>query len=206
MTNVVKKKINNKFPKLKKEPDFLIQNPLATAVWLVYHTSLTFKQIAKFCRLHDMEVSAIANGTFAEHIMPITPIDVYLTLEEIARCQADESSSLNTIKKIEDEDDSDYDELVIPKQKTKQYTPLLQRRSKADAILWILTFAPEVSNKQIVKLISSTENTVESIRNQSHRSMSSLTPKDPVIVGLCSQRDLDSAIKIAKDRLAIINS
>jgi len=187
----------------KKTVENLVQNPLATAVWLVDNTSLTFRQIAIFCKLHDMEVTAIANGTFAEHIMAINPINVSLTKAEIERCQKDENSRLNFIENSIDE--SEYDELKIPKQKTKQYTPLLQRRSKADAILWILSFAPDLSNKQIIKLIGSTENTVESIRNKSHRSMADLTPKDPVIVGLCTQRDLDNAIRIAKERLAILN-
>ena len=187
----------------KKNVENLVQNPLATAVWLVDNTSLTFRQIAIFCKLHDMEVTAIANGTFAEHIMAINPVNVSLTKAEIERCQKDENSRLNFIENSIDE--SEYDELKIPKQKTKQYTPLLQRRSKADAILWILTFSPDLSNKQIIKLIGSTENTVESIRNKSHRSIADLTPKDPVIVGLCTQRDLDNAIRVAKERLAILN-
>jgi hypothetical protein len=187
---------------IKKNTEKTVQNPLATAVWLVDNTSLTFKQIAIFCKLHDMEVTAIANGTFAEHIIPISPINISLSAVEIDRCQKDENSRLNF---IEEPEDSEYDELVIPKQKTKKYTPLLQRRSKADAILWILSFAPELSNKQIIKLIGSTENTVESIRNKSHRGIADLTPKDPVIVGLCTQRDLDNTVRIAKERIAILN-
>ena len=177
-----------------------VSNPLATAVWLVDNTFLTFFQIAEFCQLHDMEVTAIANKTFAENILPISPIGVYLNQAEIDRCQKDENAKLQII------DFAKYDELEIPKIKTKKYTPLLQRRSKADAILWIITFAPEVSNRQIVKLLGTTENTVEAIRNRSHRSISDLTPKDPVIVGLCKQRDLDNAIKIAKEKAQASNN
>ncbi len=195
-TKVSKKIVSNKTSLLNsaKAKKFIVGNPQATAVWLVENTSLTFPQIADFCQLFDMEVQAIANGTFATNVLPVSPLGVYLTKEEIERCQKDENAKLEA---CDFEKDSD---LEIPKTKTKKYKTLLQRRSKADAILWILTFSPEVSNKQISKLLGTTENTVESIRNKSHRSLANLTPKDPVIVGLCSQRDLDNAVKIAREK------
>lgn len=174
-----------------------IPMPLSTAAWLIRNTSLTFDQIAEFCDMSLIDVIAIENGTIADNIIATNPVGKYVLESEIARCQEDPYATLikmdNYLKGLK---------VVIPK--VKKYTPLIQRQNKPDSILWILTFFPELTDRQIIKLIRTTESTIMSIKNRSHRSMSSLVPKDPVILGLCTRRDFENAVAVAKERARII--
>ena len=167
--------------------------PKATAVWLVENTMLTFKQIADFCELHELEVQAIADGDVAYNIIGINPIENnQLTAEEVARCEADKRASLVACE-IERN-------VKTRNQKSKKMLSPSQRSSKPSAILWIIKNCPEIIDSQICKLVGTTKPTIASIRNGSYKEMSSTTPKNPVAVGLCSEKDLEKAINISKSR------
>jgi len=170
-----------------------IAMPIATAVWLVENTALTFGQIGEFCGIHAMDVAAIANETMAKNVIGINPLGIYVDPEEIERCEKDPDLRISLMSHI-----LSGAEIRIPK--VKQYTSVSQRRNKPDAILWIINFAPMLSNRQIIKLVRTTESTIDAIRNGTYSNISTLVPKDPVTVGLCSQRDLDTAIELAKSR------
>ena len=159
--------------------------PKATAIWLVENTALTFSQIAKFCGLHELEVQGIADGDVAVGMRGYDPIDNnQLTKEEIERCEADETLSLNLIK-------SSIIEELPPRKKDTKYTPLSLRQEKPYAILWLIKRYPtELSSSQIAKLTSSTKNTVEAIKNGTYRE-AVLEAKSPMDVGLCSYKDLE---------------
>ncbi len=167
----------------------------ATAVWLVTNTSLTFEQIAKFCGLHLLEVEAIANDELARDIIGIDPVAKnQLDREEITKGEQDPSYELKL-----------KDNPVIREGKTRKgtpYTPVARRQDKPAAIAWLLRFHPELSVYRICKLIGTTRNTIDAIRNRTHWNMSNIHPTDPVILGLCQQTDLDAAVKAAKERLA----
>lgn len=169
--------------------------PIATAVWLVDNTALTFEQIALFCNLSVMEVNAIANGTIANNVLPVSPIGSFLSKEEIERCQADETATLNRMEDV-------LAGLPVAVQKTKQYKSLAQRRARLDAALWLVSFAGLLSNSQIAKITNSTTKTVEAIRAKTYRYMDELVPKDPVILDLCSKKELMKQIELAEKRRA----
>ncbi|MEQ9115567.1 MAG: DUF1013 domain-containing protein [Rickettsiales bacterium] len=166
--------------------------PKATAVWLVDNTTLTFDQVAVFCNLHPLEVQAIADGEVAANIIPEDPIvNGELDAEEISRCEKDPNARLQIIKSSAP---------TPKKKKVTKYTPIARRQDKPDAVYWIIKNCPEMTDAKIVKLIGTTKNTIQTIRNREHWNMSNLRAKDPVILGLCTQTALDEAINIAREQ------
>jgi hypothetical protein len=168
--------------------------PMATAVWLVENTTLTFKQIANFCNLHEVEIQGIADGEVAKGIMAYNPIiSGQLTREEIELSSKNENRPLqitNTDIKISSSD-----------KKTKKYTPLSKRQDKPDSALWLIKNHPQLKDSQIAKLVGITKNSITSIRNKSYWNYNSLNAKDPVAMSLFSQRDLLEAIEKAERRM-----
>ena len=162
--------------------------PKATAVWLVQNTTLSFKQIANFCKLHELEIKGIADGDVAKGIKAYNPILAgQLTREEVDLCSKDENRPLKLNKKKE--------EVVVSKGRKKvKYTPISKRKDRPDSVLWLLKNFPQLSDGQIAKLVGSTKGTVSLIRNRTFWNFSSLTPRDPVILGLCSQANFEKAI------------
>jgi hypothetical protein len=168
--------------------------PKATAVWLVENTTLTFKQIANFCNLHELEIKGIADGDVAKGIKAYNPILAgQLTREEIDLCSKDSSRTLNLIERAED--------VQVKERKKPKYTPLSKRQDRPDAALWLLKNHPEFTDGQVSKLIGSTKGTVSLIRKRSYWNFSNLKPKDPVILGLCSQETFEKALSKAKRRI-----
>ena len=168
--------------------------PMATAVWLVENTSLTFNQIADFCNLHEVEVQGIADGEVAKGIVGYNPIiSGQLTREEINKSSADENRPLNIID-IEVEVKSN-------ETKIKKYVPLSKRQDKPDSAMWLLKNHSILKDSQIAKLVGITKNSVTSIRNKSYWNYNNLNPKDPVAMGLFAQKDLLIAIEKAERRI-----
>lgn len=168
--------------------------PKATAVWLVENTTLTFRQISDFCEIHELEIQAIADGDVASNIMGLSPIDNnQLTWEEIHRCEADASANLvaNPLERNVKEKNSKAKKILSPS----------QRNDKPAAIAWIIKNYPVLADSQICKLIGTTKPTIDAIRNGTHRESATLRPKNPVIIGLTSEKDLDKAIALAQSRL-----
>jgi hypothetical protein len=166
--------------------------PKATAVWLLENTSLTFKQIAVFCQLHELEIKGIADGDVG--IKAYNPILAnQLTREEIEDCSKDPNRSLSINKKILD---YEIKTVVGPK-----YTPLSKRQDRPDAIAWIIKNYPQLSEGQISKLVSTTKNTVESVKSRKHWNSSNITAKDPVALNLCTQNDLQKAVEKANRKV-----
>ena len=164
--------------------------PKATAVWLVDNTALTFQQIAQFCGLHPLEVKAIADGESAQGIKGLDPINTgQLTREEIERGEKDAAHVL----KISEP------KVRVPQAKKKgpRYTPVSKRQDRPNAILWLVRNHPELKDAQISRLVGTTKNTIEQIRNRSHWNSANLQPVDPVALGLCSQIDLDFEVQKA---------
>ena len=165
----------------------------ATAVWLLDNTTLTFKQIADFCGLHELEVNGIADGEVASGIRGIDPIiNNQITKDEIKRCEEDSSAALMLFKNPAADGET--------KSKGPKYTPLSKRQDKPAAIAWIVKFHPELSDGQISKLIGTTKNTIQAIRDRTHWNINSLTPTDPVILGLCKQTELETALEKSSKR------
>ena len=168
--------------------------PMATAVWLVENTTLTFKQIAKFCNLHEVEVQGIADGEVAKGIMAYNPIiSGQLTREEIEQSSSDENRDLqikNTDIKILSED-----------KKVKKYIPLSKRQDKPDSALWLIKHHSLLKDSQIAKLVSITKGSVTSIKNKSYWNYNNLSPKDPVGLGIFLQKDLIEAVEKAERRI-----
>jgi hypothetical protein len=164
--------------------------PHATASWLVDQTSLSFEQIANFCGLHILEVQAIADDTAATKLTGRDPIRAFeLTLAEIDKGQADPTYQLKMFREPE----------AAVRTKGPRYTPVSKRADKPDGIAWIIRNHPEVSDGQIGKLIGTTRTTIAAIRDRTHWNMANITPKDPVTLGLSSQRELDAIVaKAAK--------
>ncbi len=162
--------------------------PKATAVWLVENTTLSFKQIANFCKLHELEIKGIADGDVAKGIKAYNPILAgQLTREEVDLCSKDQDRSLTLNKKKE--------EVVVSKERKKvKYTPISKRKDRPDSVLWLLKNFPQLSDGQIAKLVGSTKGTVSLIRNRTFWNFSNLTARDPVILGLCSQLNFEKAI------------
>ena len=168
--------------------------PMATAVWLVENTTLTFRQIAKFCNLHEVEIQGIADGEVAKGIMAYNPIiSGQLTRGEIELASKDENKDLqikNTDIEISTED-----------RKIKKYIPLSKRQDKPDSALWLIRNHSLLKDSQIAKLVGVTKNSVTSIKNKSYWNYNNLNPKDPVALGLFAQKDLVEAIKKAERRI-----
>ena len=168
--------------------------PKATAVWLVDNTTLTFKQIASFCNLHELEVKGIADGDVAKGIKAYNPILAgQLTRTEIDNCSKDSSRNLNLIERAE--------EVKVRERKKPKYTPLSKRQDRPDAALWLLKKYTEFTDGQISKLVGSTKGTVSLIRKRSYWNFSNLRAKDPVILGLCSQDIFEKSLEKAKRRV-----
>ena len=167
--------------------------PKATAVWLVENTALTFRQIATFCELHELEVQAIADGDVAYNIIGISPIATgQLSPDEIKRCEEDASANLiaSIVERNVKETNAKNKKILSPS----------QRNDKPAAILWIVRNCPEIADSQICKLIGTTKPTIMSIRNGTRADMVNLRAKNPVAIGLCSEKDLDKAITVAKEK------
>ena len=168
--------------------------PHATASWLVDNTGLTFEQIAEFCGLHILEVQAMADDLAGSKYTGRDPVHAgELTLAEIDRGQADPGYSLKMQKAP----------VQVTRTKGPRYTPVSKRQDKPDGIAWILRNHPEISDAQIGKLIGTTRNTIAAIRERSHWNISNINPKDPVTLGLCSQRELDAVVARAAKKAGI---
>jgi hypothetical protein len=167
--------------------------PHATASWLVDNTSLSFEQIAEFCGLHILEVQAMADDLASSKYTGRDPVHSgELTHEEIARGQADPNYALKMQRAPVD----------VSRTKGPRYTPVSKRQDKPDGIAWIIRNHPEISDAQIGKLIGTTRNTINAIRERSHWNIANIQPKDPVTLGLCSQRELDAAVARAAKKIA----
>ncbi len=168
--------------------------PMATAVWLVENTTLTFKQIAEFCKLHVVEVQGIADGEVAKGIKGYNPIIAgQLTRDEINLSAEDENRPLQ----IQNTDV----EISFSEKKNKKYIPLSKRQDKPDSALWLIKHYSQLKDSQIAKLIGMTKNSVTSIRNKSYWNFNNLNSKDPVALGLFSQKDLIKADEKAQRRI-----
>jgi uncharacterized protein len=171
--------------------------PKATAVWLLENTGLTFDQIADFCGLHVLEVHGIADGEVAKGIRGVNPITHgQITSDEISRCEEDSSARLklsaSAVKLMKEQEVNN---------KKSKYIPVARRQDKPNAIAWILKNCPEITDAQISKLIGTTKNTINLIRNKTHWNYSNLRAKDPVLLGLCTQADLNYVSELAKQKL-----
>ncbi|HKR90755.1 DUF1013 domain-containing protein [Novosphingobium sp.] len=168
--------------------------PHATASWLVDNTALTFEQIAEFCGLHMLEVQAMADDLASSKYTGRDPVRAgELTMEEIEKGQANPDYKLRMHKAP----------VTVSRTKGPRYTPVSKRQDKPDGIAWILRNHPEVSDAQIGKLIGTTRNTIAAIRDRSHWNIANITPKDPVTLGLCSQRELDAIVAKAAKKAGI---
>ena len=168
--------------------------PMATAVWLVENTTLTFKQIANFCNLHEVEIQGIADGEVAKGIKAYNPIiSGQLSREEIEQSSKDENRPL-LIKSTDIE-------ISNTEKKIKKYVPLSKRQDKPDSALWLIRQHNMLKDSQIAKLVGITKASVTAIKNKSYWNYNNLNPKDPVALGLFSQKDLIDAIEKAERRI-----
>jgi hypothetical protein len=166
--------------------------PKATAVWLVENTSLTFEQIAEFCGLHALEIKGIADGEVAAGIRGLDPVGAgMLTREEIKRCEQDPKARLKIAKSV-------AADVKPPKRREPRYTPLSKRQDRPDAIAWLLRHHPELGEQQICKLLGTTKATVHAVRDRTHWKSQDIRPRDPVLLGLCSQVELDDMVARAR--------
>lgn len=170
--------------------------PKATAVWLVENTTLTFDQIAEFCRLHPLEVKGIADGEVAQGIKGLDPVTSnQLTRNEIEAGEKDANHKLRRL----------VSSVVVPEPKIRKkgprYTPVSKRQDRPNAILWLVRNHPELKDAQIMRLVGTTKSTIESVRNRTHWNAATLQPLDPVTLGLTSQLDLDREVsRAAKEK------
>ena len=168
--------------------------PKATAVWLIDKTSLTFDQVADFVGMHPLEVQAIADGEVAQGIVGYDPVaNSQVTRDEIKRCEADPAARLKMMES----------KLPQPKMRGKgaRYTPVAKRNDRPDGIAFLLRTYPQLSEAQVGKLMGTTKETIQKVRDRSHWNSANIKPRDPVILGLCSQTDLNAMVAAANDRL-----
>lgn len=164
--------------------------PKATAVWLLDNTTLTFEQIADFCELHILEIQAIADGDSASGMVGLNPITSgQLTKEEITRCEEDTTQHLKITPPVTADS-------ILGKKKSK-YTPVAKRQDRPDAIAWLLKFHPELSDAAICRLLGTTTNMIKSVKNKTHWNATNIKAKNPVSIGLCTQTELDLALRHA---------
>lgn len=167
--------------------------PKATAVWLIEKTALTFTQIADFCGMHPLEVQAIADGEVAQGIVGYDPVsNQQVTDEDIKRCEKSPDARLK---------------LMAPANPSKikrgaRYTPVAKRNDRPDAIAFVLRNFPQLSEAQVIKLLGTTKDTIQKVRERTHWNSTNIKPRDPVILGLCSQTDLNASVAVANERLA----
>jgi len=168
--------------------------PMATAVWLVENTTLTFKQIADFCKLHEVEIQGIADGDVAKGIVGYNPIIAgQLTREEIELSSKDQLRHLNI---------NNYNlDISGEEKRTKKYVPLSKRQDKPDSALWLIRQHSNLKDSQIAKLVGITKNSVVAIRNKSYWNYNNLNTKDPVSIGLFTQKELQNALEKAERRI-----
>jgi hypothetical protein len=160
--------------------------PKATAIWLIDNTTLTFEQIGDFCKLHPLEVQAIADGDISVGILGYDPVvSGQVSLDEILRCQADPSLRLQLSPVINE---------VKAKKKAK-YTPVALRQAKPNGIAWLLKEIPEITDGDIIRTLGTTKNTIQMIRAKTHQKMSEIKPANPVYLGLCSLEDLNELLE-----------
>lgn len=165
--------------------------PKATAVWLVENTALTFEQIAAFCGMHSLEIQAIADGEVGASMMGLNPVaNGQLTKDEIARCEADPKAVLKRSV-------SDLPALM-PRSKGARYTPVSKRQDRPDAIAWLLKHHPDLTDLQIRKLIGTTKNSIDAVRSKTHWNMANIKARNPVMLGLCTEADLEKAVAVAQ--------
>lgn len=167
----------------------------ATAVWLVDNTTITFKQIADFCGLHELEVQGIADGDVAAGVKGFDPIaNNQLTQDEIDRAEEDPAHRLQL----------KFNPAAAGEEKRRgpRYTPLSKRQDRPNAILWLVKFHPELADSQIARLVGTTKPTITSIRERTHWNISNMQPIDPVALGLCKQSELDAAVQKAAAKKA----
>jgi hypothetical protein len=165
--------------------------PKATAVWLVENTGLTFRQIADFCHLHELEVKGIADGDVAAGIKGLDPVTGgQLTREEIEKAEKDSDYRLKMLE-------SKVNIQVQKSTSGPRYTPVSRRGDRPDAIAWLLRYHPELPDSAIMKLVGTTKSTIASVRDRSHWNAANIKPVDPVSLGICSQLDLDFAVQKA---------
>ncbi|MEO1918925.1 MAG: cell cycle transcriptional regulator TrcR [Paracoccaceae bacterium] len=166
----------------------------ATAVWLVDNTTLAFTQIAEFCGLHELEVNGIADGEVAVGVKGFDPIaNTQLTIEEIKRCEDDPKAKLELMYNPAAEGEL--------KRKGPRYTPLSKRQDRPSAIAWLVKFHPELKDGQISKLVGTTKPTIVAIRDRTHWNIGSISPVDPVALGMCKQIELDTAVAKAVNKM-----
>ena len=169
--------------------------PKATAIWLVENTSLSFKQIANFCGMHELEIKGIADGEVGAGIKGLNPVtNNQLTKEEIEKCSGNPDLDLQIIK-------NEISAKTEQSKKKKKYTPLSKRQDRPDAVYWLIRNHPELKDSQVAKLVGSTKSTIDAIRNRTHWNMSNIRPQDPIGLGLCRQIELDDALAKAERSL-----
>ena len=168
--------------------------PMATALWLVENTTLTFRQIAEFCNMHEVEIQGIADGEVGKGIVAYNPImSGQLTREEIELSSEDSNRALNLKSEVTD--------IKVDEKKVKKYIPLSKRQDKPDAALWLIRQHSILKDSQIAKLVGITKNSVTSIRNKNYWNYNNLNAKDPVAMGLFFQKDLVQALEKAERRV-----
>ncbi len=168
--------------------------PKATAVWLIEKTALTFTQVADFCGMHPLEVQAIADGEVAQGIVGYDPVaNSQLTADEIKRCEADPDARLKLVP---------ANNPISKRSRGARYTPVAKRNDRPDAIAFVIRNFPQLSEAQVIKLLGTTKDTIQKVRERSHWNSTNIKPRDPVILGLCSQTDLNAMVAQANDRLA----
>ena len=167
--------------------------PKATAVWLIEKTALTFTQIADFCGMHPLEVQAIADGEVAQGIVGYDPVaNLQVSAEDIARCEKDQALRLRILPNASP---------APKKSKGARYTPVAKRNDRPDAIAFLLRNYPQLSEAQVIKLLGTTKDTIQKVRDRQHWNSANIKPRDPVILGLCSQTDLNASVAAANERL-----
>ncbi len=167
--------------------------PKATAVWLIDKTALTFTQIADFCGMHPLEVQAIADGEVAQGIVGYDPVaNQQVSAEDIKACEADSARRLKLMPPTS---------YSPKKQKSSRYTPVAKRNDRPNAIAYLLRNFPQLSEAQVVKLVGTTKDTIQKVRDKHHWNSANIKPVDPVMLGLCSQTDLNAMVATANDRL-----
>ncbi|GMO65989.1 MAG: DUF1013 domain-containing protein [Rickettsiales bacterium] len=163
----------------------------AVAVWLVDNTGLTFKQIAEFCDLHELEIQNIADGNLPDGIVGESPIVLgQLTREEIEKCEKNANKSLTLSAQITDTLDF--------LKKRKSYTPIAKRKDKPNAIAYLLKYFPDASNKQIKKIIGTTDLMIDSIKKKEYWNIKNVVPENPVLLGICSKEKFDDVLNGTK--------
>jgi len=165
--------------------------PKATAVWLVENTALSFEQIGAFCGMHPLEVQGIADGDVSGGIRGLDPTaNGQLEAAEITRCEKDPDARLEILNTAK--------QYISKKTKGSRYTPVARRQDKPDAISWLIKHYPTMTDAQIAKLVGTTKNTIQAVRGKTHWNSSNIKPRDPVLLGLCTQTHLDAAVATIK--------